>query len=322
LSTDVDVLTRLAAVHPLPAKLLDYRALAKLKSTYVDALPASVNPRTGRLHTSFNQTVAATGRLSSSDPNLQNIPIRGDDGKRIRAAFIAADGCRLLVADYSQIELRLLAHLSGDPVLVDAFQRGDDVHARTAAEVFGVLPGAISAEMRRAAKVINFGILYGMGPQRLARELNIPVREAERYITNYFERYAGVRAYLDGIKAEACQRGYVTTLLGRRRSLPDLASRDRGVAQAAERTAANTPIQGSAADIIKLAMVAIDRRLRDEGMRAVMTLQVHDELVFEVAEADCERTATVVREEMEHVFPLAVPLRIDLGLGSSWAEAH
>jgi DNA polymerase-1 len=322
LSTDVEVLTRLAAQHPLPARLLEYRTLAKLKSTYVDALPAAVNPRTGRLHTSFNQTVAATGRLSSSDPNLQNIPVRGDDGKRIRAAFIAADGCRLLGADYSQIELRLLAHLSGDPVLVDAFRRGDDIHARTAAEVFGVLPAAVSAEMRRAAKVINFGILYGMGPQRLARELQIPVREAERYIASYFERYAGVHAYLERTKAEARERGYVTTLLGRRRSLPDLASADRGVAQAAERTAANTPIQGSAADLIKLAMVAIDRRLTVEKLCASMTLQVHDELVFEVAVADCERTAAVVREEMEHVFPLDVPLRVDLGMGHNWAEIH
>jgi DNA polymerase-1 len=322
LSTDVEVLTRLAAQHPLPAQLLAYRTLAKLKSTYVDALPAAVNPRTGRLHTSFNQTVAATGRLSSSDPNLQNIPIRGEEGRRIRAAFIAAEGCRLIGADYSQIELRLLAHLSEDPVLVDAFRRGDDVHARTAAEVFGVLPGAISAEMRRAAKVINFGIVYGMGPQRLARELQIPVREAERYIASYFDRYAGVRAYLDRTTAEARARGYVTTLLGRRRALPDLASRDRGVAQAAERTAANTPIQGSAADLIKLAMVAIDHRLSAEKLRAAMTLQVHDELVFEVAAADCERTAALVREEMEHVFPLSVPLRVDLRMGHNWAEVH
>jgi len=322
LSTDVDVLTRLAAEHPLPAKILEHRTLAKLKSTYVDALPAAVNPRTGRLHTSFNQTVAATGRLSSSDPNLQNIPIRGEEGKRIRAAFIAAEGCVLVGADYSQIELRLLAHLSEDPVLVAAFRSGDDVHARTAAEVFGVLPGAISAEMRRAAKVINFGILYGMGPQRLARELQIPLREAERYIANYFDRYAGVRAYLTRTTAEARDRGYVTTLLGRRRSLPDLASRDRMVAQAAERTAANTPIQGSAADLIKLAMVAIDRRLTAENLCAAMTLQVHDELVLEVAAGDCERTAAIVRQEMEHVFPLKVPLHVDLGMGHSWAEAH
>lgn len=322
LSTDVDVLTRLATEHPLPAKILDYRALAKLKSTYVDALPAAVNPRTGRLHTSFNQTVTATGRLSSSDPNLQNIPIRGEEGKRIRAAFIAADGCLLIGADYSQIELRLLAHLSEDPVLVEAFRRGDDVHARTAAEVFDVLPGAISPEMRRAAKVINFGIIYGMGAQRLARELQIPAREAERYIASYFERYAGVRAYLDRTRLEARERGYVATLLGRRRSLPDLTSRDRGVAQAAERTAVNTPIQGSAADLIKLAMVAIDRRLTAEGLHAAMILQVHDELIVEVTKADCDRTAAIVREEMEDVFPLRVPLRVDLGMGHSWAEVH
>ena len=322
LSTDVDVLTRLAAEHPLPAKILDYRALAKLKSTYIDALPAAVNPRTGRLHASFNQTVAATGRLSSSDPNLQNIPIRGEDGRRIRAAFIAADGCVLVVADYSQIELRVLAHLSEDPVLVSAFHTGDDVHTRTAAEVFGVFPGAITAEMRRAAKVINFGIIYGMGPQRLARELAIPVAEAERYIDSYFARYAGVRAYMAGVQAQARQRGFVTTILGRRRTFPDLASPHRGVAQAAERAAANTPIQGSAADLIKMAMVAIDRRLMREGMQAGMILQVHDELVFEVAVGDRERVMEAVREEMEGVFPLKVPLKIDLGWGSNWAAAH
>jgi len=322
LSTDVDVLTRLAGDHPLPAKILEYRALAKLKSTYVDALPAACNARTGRLHTSFNQTVAATGRLSSSDPNLQNIPIRGDEGRRIRAAFIAAPGHVLVVADYSQIELRVLAHLSQDPVLVTAFRAGDDVHARTAAEVFGVLPGAISAEMRRAAKVINFGIIYGMGSQRLARELGIPPRDAEQYIANYFARYAGVRTYIERTQVEARTRGYVSTLLGRRRAMPDLASRDRNTAQAAERTAANTPIQGTAADLIKLAMVAIDRRLRAERLGAAMILQVHDELVFEVAEADVARTQALVREEMENVVALAVPLRVDLGVGHNWAEAH
>ena len=322
LSTDVDVLNRLAADHPLPAKILDYRALSKLKSTYIDALPAAVNPRTGRLHASFNQTVAATGRLSSSDPNLQNIPVRGEEGRRIRAAFIAADGCVLVVADYSQIELRVLAHLSEDPVLVNAFRTGDDIHARTASEVFGVLPGAITAEMRRAAKVINFGIIYGMGPQRLARELEIPLAEAERYIGNYFARYAGVRTYMAGVQSAARQRGYVTTILGRRRTFPDLASPHRGVAQAAERAAANTPIQGSAADLIKMAMVAIDRRLLREGLRAGMILQVHDELVFEVAAADREAVMEVVREEMEGVSALKVPLKVDLGWGSNWAAAH
>lgn len=322
LSTDVDVLTRLAAEHPLPAKILEYRMLSKLKSTYVDALPAAVNPLTGRLHTTFNQTVAATGRLSSSDPNLQNIPVRGEEGRRIRAAFIADDGCALISADYSQIELRVLAHLSGDPVLVAAFHAGDDIHARTAAEVFGVLPGAITAEMRRAAKVINFGIIYGMGAQRLARELSISLPEAERYIASYFERYAGVRAFFQTTQAEARTRGYVTTLLGRRRSLPDLTSAHRGVAQAAERTAINTPIQGSAADLIKLAMVAIDRRLTREAVRAAMILQVHDELVFEAGVADCERAATIIREEMEGVLALKVPLRVDLRIGHNWAEVH
>ena len=322
LSTDVDVLTRLAADHPLPAKILQYRALAKLKSTYVDALPAAVNPRTGRLHASFNQAVAATGRLSSSDPNLQNIPVRGEEGRRIRAAFIAADGCDLVVADYSQIELRVLAHLADDPVLVSAFRSGDDIHARTASEVFGVLPGAITPDMRRAAKVINFGIIYGMGPQRLARELSIPIEEAERYISNYFARYAGVRTYMSRVQSEARQRGYVTTILGRRRTFPDLASPHRGVVQAAERAAANTPIQGSAADLIKMAMVAIDARLMREGLRAGMILQVHDELVFEVAAADREPVMEVVREEMEGVFHLRVPLKVDLGWGSNWAAAH
>ncbi len=322
LSTDVDVLTRLAAEHPLPAKILEYRALSKLKSTYVDALPAAVNPVTGRLHASFNQTVAATGRLSSSDPNLQNIPIRGDEGRRLRAAFIADEGCELVVADYSQIELRVLAHLSEDPVLVNAFQAGDDIHARTAAEVFGVLPGAITADMRRAAKVINFGIIYGMGPQRLARELAIPLAEAEQYIASYFERYAGVRRYMTAIQTEARQRGYVTTLLGRRRTLPDLASAHRGVAQAAERAAANTPIQGSAADLIKMAMVAIDRQLARAGVRAAMILQVHDELVLEVAAACREQVMEVVRHEMEGVFPLKVPLKVEVGWGPNWAAAH
>jgi DNA polymerase-1 len=322
LSTDVDVLTRLAAEHPLPAKILEYRNLAKLKSTYVDALPAAVDARTGRLHTSFNQTVTATGRLSSSEPNLQNIPGRGEEGQRIRAAFIGEDGCVILAADYSQIELRILAHLSDDPVLRTAFAAGDDIHARTAAEIFHVLPGAITPDMRRAAKVINFGIIYGMGAQRLGRELNVSLSDAEHYISSYFERHAGVRAYIQTVQDEARRRGYVTTLLGRRRALPDLASRHRGVAQAAERTAINTPIQGSAADLIKMAMVAIDRRLAAERLRATMILQVHDELVFEVAEPERERAADVIRAEMEGVYPLKVPLRVDVGWGGNWAEAH
>jgi DNA polymerase-1 len=321
-STDVDVLTRLAADHPVPAKILEYRGLSKLKSTYVDALPAAVNPVTGRLHTSFNQTVAVTGRLSSSNPNLQNIPIRGEEGRRIRAAFIADPGHLLVAADYSQIELRVLAHLARDEALIEAFGADADVHAQTAAEVFHVLPGTVSAEMRRAAKVINFGIIYGMGPQRLAHELSVPLAQAQVYIANYFRRFAGVRRFLDETIATARERGYVTTLCGRRRMMPELASRDRATAQAAERTATNTPIQGSAADIIKLAMVAVDRRFWEEGLRASMILQVHDELVFEVAEADLARAEGLIREEMEGVVDLAVPLRVDIGHGRHWADAH
>ena len=322
LSTDVDVLTRLAAEHPLPAKILDYRALSKLKSTYLDALPGAVNPVTGRLHTSFNQTGAATGRLSSSDPNLQNIPIRGEEGRRIRSAFVAPAGAVLIAADYSQIELRVLAHLSGDPALLDAFTRGQDIHTRTAAEVFEVMPALVSADQRRAAKVINFGILYGMGAQRLAGELGISLAQAQGYIGNYFARYAGVRQFLDGVVAAARERGYATTILGRRRAIPELRSRERGVSQAAERVAANTPIQGSAADIIKLAMIGVERRLAAEAVAGGMILQVHDELLLEVAERDQERVRTLVREEMEGVMRLAVPLRVDIGVGHTWAEAH
>ena len=321
-STDVDVLTRLANVHPLPAKIMEYRGLAKLKSTYVDALPAAVNPSTGRLHTTFHQTVAATGRLSSSDPNLQNIPVRGEDARRIRQAFTAPPGYVLVAADYSQIELRVLAHLSRDPALVEAFRRDQDIHARTAAELFGVLPGTVTDEMRRIAKVVNFGILYGMGPQRLAHELGIAIAEAQRYIANYFDRYGGVRRYMETVITEACERGFVTTILGRRRAVPELRSTERGVAQAAERVATNTPVQGSAADLIKLAMLAVERRLAQSSLRAGMVLQVHDELLLEVAEPDREATCTAVRAEMEGVMPLAVPLRVDIGIGRTWDEAH
>jgi DNA polymerase-1 len=319
LSTDVDVLTRLAAVHPLPARILEWRQLAKLKSTYVDALPALVDPETGRLHTSFNQTVAATGRLSSSDPNLQNIPVRTEEGRRIRAAFVAAPGWRLLSADYSQIELRVLAHLSEDAALIEAFTSGADVHARTAAEVFPHLP---PAEGRRLAKVINYGIAYGMGPARAARELGVGVAEAEAYIAGYFARYAGVRAFIDRTVAEARARGYVSTVLGRRRYLPELRASDPALRQFAERAATNTPIQGSAADLIKLAMLAVRRRLRAEGLGGRMLLQVHDELVLEVPEAEVAATAAAVRAAMEGVWPLRVPLQVDVHAGANWAEAH
>jgi len=321
-STDVDVLTRLSVLHPLPAKILEYRALTKLKSTYIDVLPAAVNAVTGRLHTTFNQTVAATGRLSSSDPNLQNIPIRGEHGRRIREAFVAPGGAVLLAADYSQIELRVLAHLSGDRALLEAFRTDQDIHARTAAEVFGGLPGTITPDMRRAAKVINFGIIYGMGPPRLAQELGVSVAEAQRYIAGYFDRYPGVREYMRGIAAEGRRLGYVTTILGRRRQVPDLRSTNRAAAQAAERAAANTPIQGSAADIIKVAMVAVERRLEREGLPAALILQVHDELLLETAENEYHAVAAAVREEMERAMPLDVPLRVEIASGRSWAEAH
>ncbi len=319
LSTDVDVLTRLAAEHPLPARILDYRGLAKLKSTYVDTLPALVDARTGRVHTSFNQTVAATGRLSSSDPNLQNIPIRTEEGRRIRAAFVGAPGWRLVSADYSQIELRVLAHLSGDQALIDAFTRDEDIHARTAAEVFGDLP---PADGRRLAKVINYGLVYGMGPARAARELGVSMAAAEAYIAGYFARYPGVRAWIDDTVAAARTRGYVTTVLGRRRYLPELGAREPAVRQFAERAATNTPIQGSAADLIKLAMLEVRRRLVAAGLQARLLLQVHDELVLEAPVDEVAGVTTAVREAMEQVWSLRVPLRVDVHEGSNWAEAH
>ena len=319
LSTDSDVLTRLAAEHPLPAKILDYRGLSKLLSTYVEALPALVDPRTGRLHTSFNQTVAATGRLSSSDPNLQNIPIRTEEGRRIRAAFIAAPGNVLISADYSQVELRLLAHLADDAGLAAAFLAGEDVHARTAADVFGDRP---PAEGRRLAKVINYGIVYGMGSVRAARELGVSTAAAAAYIEEYFRRYAGVRRFIDATIGEARERGWVTTILGRRRYLPELAARDPAVRQFAERAATNTPIQGSAADLIKLAMITVQRRLREGRFAARLLLQVHDELVLEAPAAEAAAVAELVRDAMEHVWPLRVPLRVDVRSGANWAEAH
>jgi DNA polymerase I len=319
LSTDVDVLTRLAEQHPLPAKILEWRGLSKLKSTYVDALPGLVDPASGRLHTSFNQTVAATGRLSSSDPNLQNIPIRTEEGRRIRAAFVAAPGHRLVSADYSQIELRVLAHLSEDEALIAAFESGEDIHARTAAEVFGDRP---PAEGRRLAKVMNYGIVYGMGTARAGRELGVPQAEAGAYIERYLGRYPGVRRFIEATVAEARRRGWVTTVLGRRRYLPELGARDAAVRQFAERAATNTPIQGSAADLIKLAMLEVRRRLAADGSGARLLLQVHDELVLEVPTAQVAAAGASVRDAMEHVFPLRVPLRVDVRDGANWTEAH
>ena len=322
ISLDVDAMNKLATVHPLPAKILEHRAFSKLLSTYIDPLPLLVHPETGRIHTSFNQTVAATGRLSSAEPNLQNIPIRSEDGRRIRAAFVPAPGKVLIGADYSQIELRVLAHLTNDPVLVEAFTTGEDIHTRTAAEVFDVLPGLVTAEMRRRAKVINFGIIYGMGPQRLSRELAIPLADAQRYIKNYFARLTGVTRFIDTTLAEARRQGFVATLLNRRRYLPELSSGDDNLSAFAERTAINTPVQGSAADLIKLAMIRLEERLTAKRLPAAMILQVHDELVFEADASAAEEAAAAIKSEMESVMPLAVPLLVDARIGSSWAETH
>jgi DNA polymerase-1 len=316
-STDAEVLEALAQEHPLPGVLLEHRQLTKLKGTYVDALPALVSRETGRIHTQWSQAVAATGRISSNDPNLQNIPIRTELGREIRRAFIAPKGARLVSADYSQIELRVLAHLSKDPVLVDAFQQGQDVHERTAMEVFRVGKNEVTEVMRRRAKTINFGVIYGMGEVALAKRLSIPRSEAAAFIEAYFERYAGVRKFMDDTLHAARRGEAVRTLFGRQRLLPNLRSSNGMLRAAAERIAQNTPIQGTAADLLKLAMI----KLADPvvpGARMVLT--VHDELVFEVPEADVKRSVQRVKEAMEGVFPLEVPLVVDVGAGANWGE--
>jgi len=320
-STDSDSLEALAAQHPLPGLVLEYRGLAKLKSTYLDALPRLVD-KDHRVHTRLNQTVAATGRLSSSDPNLQNIPIRTEDGGRIRRAFIAAPGHVLISADYNQIELRVLAHLAGDQAFVAAFRDGRDIHAATAAEVFAVPLDQVTPAMRRAAKVINFGIIYGMGAGRLSRELAIGRAQAGEYIDRYFRRYAGVRAFYERMLDHARRHGFVATLHGRRRYLPDVHSDHVGRRQLAERMATNTPIQGSAADIIKLAMVRLASALRHENLEAAMILQIHDELLVECPESELNRALGVIREAMEGAAELIVPIVVDIGSGKNWAEAH
>jgi len=321
-STNVDVLEDLAHLHPLPAEILKYRTLSKLKSTYIDALPAMINPKTGRLHTSFNQAVTATGRLSSSDPNLQNIPIRTEVGREIRQAFIAESGASLLSADYSQIELRVLAHMSADPGLIQTFIEDQDVHTRTASEIFGLSPDEITPEMRRKAKAVNFGIIYGMSAFGLAQDIGVSNTEAKRYIDSYFSRYPKVREFLDKTILDAKIKGYVMTLFGRRRFIPELSSSAVAVRNFGERTAVNTPIQGTAADLIKLAMIQIQRRLYQEKLRSKMILQVHDELVFEVPDNEIELMKKLVKEGMEGVVKLAVPVRVDMGVGKNWDEAH
>jgi DNA polymerase-1 len=321
-STDVEVLTRLADQHELPAFILRHRSMAKLKSTYVDALLDQVDPDTGRIHTSFNQTVAATGRLSSSNPNLQNIPIRTEEGREIRKAFIPQKGWTLMSADYSQIELRILAHVAQDAILIDAFHQGDDIHARTAGEVFQAPVEAVTDELRRQAKAINFGIIYGMSAFGLARELEIGQKMAQTYIDHYFERYSGVKTYMDSTIAKARETQRTETLLGRLRLLPDIKSKNPNVRQFAERTAINTPIQGTAADLIKLAMIKVDNSLREHNLKTGMLLSVHDEIVFEVPDDELEIVQQLVPELMENVWQLDVPLKVNVAYGANWAEAH
>jgi len=321
-STDMSVLEELAADHPIVEQILAYRSLAKLRGTYAEALPKLIHPETGRIHTSFNQTVAATGRLSSSEPNLQNIPIRSEEGRKIREAFVASPGWLLLSADYSQIELRILAHYSRDPNLTEAFRKNEDVHQRTAMELFGVDADQVIPEMRRQAKTINFGILYGMGPFGLARRLRISNRTAREIIDRYFERYKGVKTFIDTCVDQAKRRGYSETLLGRRRPIPELRSRNQTVRQLGARLAINTPIQGTAADLIKKAMIDLSRAIEEKGLKTAMLLQVHDELVFEVPMEELEEARELIREKMEKVWELAVPLKVDMGWGDNWAEAH
>jgi DNA polymerase-1 len=309
--------------HPVVHKILEYRKITKLKSTYVDALPSLISPRDGRLHTSYNQTIAATGRLSSSDPNLQNIPIRDDRGREIRKAFIPSDAEHLILsADYSQVELRIMAHISGDEGLRQAFERGEDIHASTAAAIFGVPISEVTPDMRRKAKEVNFGIIYGISRYGLAGRLDISVDEAERIITNYFARFPKVNDYIRDTIAKTRETQYVTTLLNRRRYIPDILSRNTTVRQNAERMAINTPIQGSAADLIKLAMIHIHHRIKKEGFAAKMILQVHDELVFEVPKSEINKVKELVVYEMEHAMDLSVPLKVDVGVGANWLEAH
>ncbi len=321
-STDNTVLEELAKEDPVPALVLRHRFLAKLKSTYVDALPQLINPSTGKLHTHFIQTGTATGRLSSREPNLQNIPIKTDEGRRIRQAFVPSPGCVFLSADYSQIELVILAHLSGDPVLMEAFKSGKDVHRQTSALIFEMPEEEITSEQRRIAKIINFGIMYGMSAFRLSRELGISRKEGENFIKEYFRKYSKVREFIEETIKEAEKEGSVRTILGRQRPVPRINSKNKAEKMAAERIAVNTPIQGSAADIVKLAMIKIDRRLERDGLKTAPILQVHDELIFEVLEEEVESAKEIIREEMESAVSLSIPLKVEIEIGNSWGEMH
>ena len=321
-STDVEVLTKLSLQHDLPLEILGYRNLSKLKSTYIDALPKLVHPKTGRIHTSYNQTVTATGRLSSSNPNLQNIPVRAEEGSRIRQAFVPEKGWSMVSADYSQIELRLLAHLSQDEILIKAFQKGEDIHARTASEIFGVPLEKVTPPMRREAKVINFGIIYGMSPYGLSQQLGTEPKIAQDYIDGYFKKYSAVQTYIENSLEGARQKGYVTTLLHRRRYLPDIHSPAVAIRQATERMAINTPLQGTAADIIKVSMIRIQTRIQDLGLSTKMIMQVHDELVFEVPQEELQKTIPMIQNEMETAMDLSVSLKVSIHSGKNWAEVH
>ena len=303
--------------------ILEHRGLSKLKSTYTDKLPQMINPRTGRVHTSYQQAVTATGRLSSTDPNLQNIPVRNEEGRRIRQAFIAPKGCRIVAADYSQIELRIMAHLSQDKGLLAAFAEGQDIHRATAAEVFGVSVDKVTNEQRRSAKAINFGLIYGMSAFGLSRQLNINAGEAKIYMDRYFERYPGVLTYMETTRQQASEQGYVSTLDGRRLWLPDIKSANAIRRKAAERAAINAPMQGTAADIIKRAMIDVDAWLRQpDAPQVTMIMQVHDELVFEVREEDVKSASAKIQQLMENSVKLDVPLRVDVGVGDNWDQAH
>jgi DNA polymerase-1 len=321
-STAEDVLEELAESHLLPKLILEYRGIAKLKSTYTDTLPAQIQQATGRIHTSYHQAIAATGRLSSSDPNLQNIPIRTQEGRRIRQAFVAPPGYSLVAADYSQIELRIMAHLSGDTSLLSAFAEDRDVHQATAAEVFGTPLEAVSADQRRSAKAINFGLIYGMSAFGLARQLGIARGEAQKYVALYFERYPGVKRYMDETRRQARDAGFVETVFGRRLYLPEIQSRNQALRQYAERSAINAPMQGTAADIIKRAMIEVDSWLQRSGAQARLIMQVHDELILEVADAAVDTIVSELRSHMASAAELAVPLKVDVGVGLNWDLAH
>ncbi|MCG6908893.1 MAG: DNA polymerase I [Deltaproteobacteria bacterium] len=321
-STDVEVLTTLAEKHELPERVLRHRTLAKLKSTYADALLDLINPETKRIHTSYNQTVTATGRLSSSDPNLQNIPIRTDEGREIRRCFVPRKGWRLLSADYSQIELRILAHCSGDEILIEAFMQDEDIHTRTASEVFQVFPSFITADLRRQAKIINFGIIYGMSPFGLSKSLGISQKMARTYINNYFGRYRGVKAFIEAVTREARKSEKTATLSGRIRLIPDINSKNGNLRRFAERIAVNTPIQGSAADLIKIAMIEVDKALVEGGYRSAMLLSVHDEIILEIPPEELDAVSAMVKDVMETVWSLKVPLKVNLDSGDNWAAAH